>query len=43
MADIGWIVLAFLIGSGFGAIVGVGSAVRIASLSDGSRPNGQVK
>jgi hypothetical protein len=36
--DIGWIVVAFVVGSGFGAIIGISGAVWIAAVRNGSRP-----
>jgi hypothetical protein len=41
-SDIGWIVVAFAVGSGFGAIIGLSAAARIAALRNGSRPTKQV-
>jgi hypothetical protein len=41
-SDIGWVVVAFAVGSGFGAIIGLSGAARIATLRDGPRPTKQV-
>lgn len=41
-SDIGWIVLAFAVGSGFGAIIGLSGAARIFAPRDESSPTKQV-
>ena len=35
--DIGWLVVAFAVGSGLGALIGLSGAARIAALRSGSR------